>query len=279
METAAFDPVTAKVIAGLNGAARRRLGSCIQKSAPGSQTKLFVADREEIDEDLGVQQLRIKIGRGRAKAEIQLDKVATWANSTLRIQSSMPHSAIGAMRSKPLRNIVSHPVFDMETVSSARRDGEDIIVEIKRQAMLDLGDIPTRSEKDGFDFAKSLQKLGIENVCKTMIDLYLRLDQDGRMTLVARLARGRCNITDLFRILPAGVVKVTAEISEGILWSDILFHDGYVTKGRLSLRGSDAANRKILNGLMWRYKLSRGYKYALNKPVVALEEALSEIKT
>lgn len=275
---AAFDPVTAKIIAGFNAPARRRLESCIQKSTPGSKTKIFIAEREEIKHGLGVQQVRIKIGKGRAKAEIQISKAALWANSALRIESSMPDSAIGAMRNKPLNSIVSHPLFDQEIVSSARRERDDIIVEIKRQNLTDIGSIPTGTEKNEFDFGTSLQKLGVEQVCKTMADLFSRLDQDAKIALTARLQRGRCNITDLFNILPAGVTKITAEISEGILWSDILFHEGYVTKGRLSLRGSDRSNRKILNGLMWRYKLTRGYKYALNKPVTTLEEALGVIK-
>lgn len=275
---AAFDPVTAKVIAGFDVSARRRLEGRIRKYSPGNKTELFIADREEIEDRLDVQQVRIRIGKGRAKAEIQITKSAIWANSSLRIQSSVPDSAIGAMRNKLLRNVVAHPLFDQETVSSSRRDGDDIIVEIKRQSTVELDSIPIGKET-GFDFRESLQALGIEQICKTMADLFPRLDQNAKISLAARLRRGRCNITDLFDMLPAGVVKITAEISEGILWSDILFREGYVTKGRLSLRGSDRSNRKILNGLMWRYKLTRGYKYALNMPVASLDEALGANRT
>lgn len=271
---AAFDPVMAKIIAGFDVSARCRLNECIRKFSPGDKTKIFIADREEIEDRLDVQQVRIWIGKGRVKAEIQITRSAIWANYALRIQSSVPESAVGAMRNKPLRNIVSHPLFDQETVSSARRDGEDIIVEVKRQSVVTLDSIPAARGDEGFDFKRTLQGLGIEQVCKTMADLFPRLDQNAKISLTARLRKGRCNITDLFNILPAGVVKITAEISEGILWSDILFREGYVTKGRLTLRGSDRSNRKILNGLMWRYRLTRGHKYALNKPVTPLEDAL-----
>lgn len=271
------DTVTARVIALLPPMSRRRLDDQLRtrRTWPSDVMKTYSAGPGELER----VRLNIDSKRGKLVSRVWLTSKARWERHALYLTMEIPDTLIAAMRRKPLDSVVSHPLLSGLTITSARREGGEVVIETARLPLVAVGDIASIGVDRPLDLIETLRARGVTQVCKVAADLIRTVPASTRHLLAARLAEtGRSTLTDIVGWRPNGATSLSTYVQDGRLQATVQFNVGSFNAGSLGLYGASRTNGRILTGPFSRFRRypTNGYKTRLEQPYVTLD-ALVEI--
>jgi len=266
------DIVTARVIALLPPSSRKRLDDALSRRRmwPSDAMKPYRAGAGELD---GLT-LMVESKRGRLASMVWISGKARWERHALHLTMDVPDTLIVAMRRKPLDSIVAHPLLAGLVVTSARRDGKNVIIETGRLPLAPVAGIASTGVDRPVDLIETLRARGVTEVCRVAADLVHTIPYATRHLLASRLAAaGKSAISDLVGWKPNGALGMSVYVHEGRLHATVQFTVGQFNAGSLSIHGSSRTNGRLLTGPFYRFKArqSNRYRTRLEKPYVTLD--------
>lgn len=273
------DIVTARAIALLPPSSRRRLDEILRwrRTWPRDRVRPFHAHSGEIE---GIS-LSITSRRGRLATSVRLSSHATWERHALRVAAPIPDAIVAALRRRQLDSVVAHPLLGGLRITSARREGDVVVIETARLPLVDVATVASTGVDRPLDLIETLRALGVEQVCRVAADLVQTVPTGSRHLLAARLAAARrSDLVDIAGWKPTGALSQAVHVTEGRLEANVLFTVGRFTNGSLSLNGASRTNGRILSGPFARFRLwpSNGHRPRLQRPHITLDELAEQLQ-
>lgn len=260
--TTEIDPVVAKVVRSLTPMARERLENYIRRSAcsPKLAKHGFRATAPEMPGTEGVIAIEARVRRGRTAFSLDLGGGVIWNNRRLIISKSLPSSLIGAMGRRPMVQIVDHHLLEDIEASSARLNGDSIVVEPRSMTTIPLERISSDGRHTERSVLETLRSLGIQEVCTVGTKLIKDLRPYAMQGMLERLlTEGRADLSDLISWMPVGVESVEVEMDGVRLNCHASLSSGRFRTGCLTLSGEHQSRSRILGG--WLFTSYKSWRY------------------